>query len=162
MRKFIFGALVGVIFVLLLFLGMRTYLLEKPAPALSGDSFAVQTTDRPPEYLLINRERWYVVPANFQEYDKNTPDRFTDGLTDCSERKIWYTVRPISSPALREVLWHEIVHASYCYQGSRMKANWNEYVRDHAEHEIVYEMGMFMPGFVHDNPEFMKWAGNWK
>ena len=43
-----------------------------------------------------------------------------------------------------------------------MKANWSEYVRDYGEHEIVYEAGMFLPGFVHDNPEFMKWAEHWE
>jgi hypothetical protein len=43
-----------------------------------------------------------------------------------------------------------------------MDANWAADVHDHAEHEIVYEAGMFLPGFVHDNPEFMKWAEDWK
>lgn len=117
--------------------------------------------EAPPKYLLINGERWYLVAYDFSK-DPKYAKTGIDGETDCDRRDIWYDSEEKQRPHLREIMWHEIFHASYCYQGSRMKANWSAYVHDSAEHEIVYEAGMFLPGFVHDNPEFMQWAEDWK
>jgi hypothetical protein len=113
----------------------------------------------PPDFLLIDGERWSVQAYDFDS-DKNVQGK--NGLSSCPERRIWYDSGIKTQGERRTVLWHEIFHAFYCYQGSRMDANWAAATHDNAEHEIVYEAGMFLPGFVHDNPEFMKWAEDWK
>ena len=53
------------------------------------------------------------------------------------------------------------MHASHCGKERPDKANWKWGV-DSKEHGVIYELGMSTTQFVHDNPEFMKWAEDWK
>lgn len=127
----------------------------------SGNAYQVQQSiaDPPPDYLNINGERWAVLPYDFPK--DTTGYSEADGASDCPRRLIWYTTEKRTSAEIREDLWHEIGHASLCNQGSTRAANWSGFV-DGTEHQVVYPFGMFMPSFVHDNPEFMKWAEDWK
>lgn len=107
----------------------------------------------PPEYLLINGERWYTAPYTFQGT--------TQGITECETRRIFYSGVENNSAALREIMWHELGHALVCNKRPDKKSNWGYYMNT-KEHEIVYPLGMFMSGFVHDNPQFMDWAEHWE
>jgi len=148
------GAVLGVSVFSVWYVNTKGHLDPSNKTVFSSPPTAV---DPPPSYLLINGERWYVYPSDYSQNEHHT-----DGETSCTQRYIWFDSSERNRTQLREIMWHEIFHASYCYQGNRMKANWSQYVHDYGEHEIVYEAGMFLPGFVHDNPEFMKWAEEWK
>lgn len=119
-------------------------------------------SDPPPQNLIINGERWQIYSY---DYVSNPAFGKRAGQTECGSRNIFYDVQRIQSKAyLREAIWHEIVHAGHCNEEKNKDAvaNWREFTNDMPEHNSVYELGMFLPGFVHDNPEFMKWAEEWK
>src|ERR1035441_6150261 len=101
MGKFVLGLSLGFLaFLIPISVGG---LLDKVHVAPAKNSSVVLPADRPPDYLLINGERWFVIPGDFSEYDKEDKDKITDGLTSCSERKIWYTIPPVPSPELRDI-----------------------------------------------------------
>ena len=122
---------------------------------------AVVSDDPPPTDLLINGEAWKVWAFDYD--DAPEVPRTRQAQTECERRDIFYDAKRIHSRAdFRATLWHEIVHAGFCQAKSAKQANWAAYTKDAPEHGGVYQLGMFLPGFVHDNPEFMKWAEDWK
>ena len=126
---------------------------KKPAPVdVSG-----QASFGPPDVLNINGERWRVEPFQLHTGDFGG----LIGLTNCDKRMIWYDTGRMTKYLFRETMWHEIMHASHCGKERPDKANWKWGV-DSKEHGIIYELGMSTTQFVHDNPEFMKWAEDWK
>lgn len=126
---------------------------DKKSPVVSSD----QAMFGPPDVLNINGERWRVEP-----YQLHTGDfGGLIGLTNCEKRMIWYDTGSMTKYLFRETMWHEIMHASHCGKERPDKANWKWGI-DSKEHGIIYELGMSTTQFVHDNPEFMKWAEDWK
>ena len=109
--------------------------------------------DMPPNQLSINGESWRV--QVFPSYDGLA------GKTECDRRIIWYDLDQTSKEDYRDTLWHEIVHAEQCKEKNTDKANWAA-LADSKDHRRVFELAQFLAPFVHDNPEFMKWAEDWK
>ena len=125
--SFVQGLIAGTIAVTLLAgVGILSlYTLPNPESLVTAANQSVVDLSDPPTYLSINGERWYI-----QSYDFTKADPLTDGATSCEQRRIWYDSARRTKAEFREILWHEVFHASYCYQGSRMKANWSEYTHD--------------------------------
>lgn len=159
------GAFFRILFVILLCLGSGVFghIICVPTP-VGESSTAYQTPEwrkmAPPQYLLINGEQWSVWPYGLEEFSPKNGR--TMAMTSCEQRAIWYDPVETSPAALREHMWHEIIHAGFCKKQSVEKTSWFSFTQDSKEHLQVYELGMFLPGFVHDNPEFMKWAENWQ
>lgn len=109
--------------------------------------------DQPPNQLSINGESWQV--QVFPSYEGFA------GKTECERRIIWYDLDQSSKEDYRDPLWHEIIHAERCKEKNTDKANWAA-LADSKDHRRVFELAQFLAPFVHDNPEFMKWAENWK
>ena len=132
-----------------------------PAPAR-----VVAKLEPPPDYLDIKGERWDIWDRDLSPDPRNQDGSHVQAATYCSERVIRYDSSTISTEAeYREAIWHEIIHAEHCgapTPDSIEASNWGSYTHDLPEHAVVYELGMFLPGFVHDNPDFMKWAEDWK
>ena len=111
-----------------------------------------------PSSLAINGESWGLRPYKFGGGEWND----TAGATECQRRVIWYDFSKEPVPYQKTILWHEIFHAAHCRGYESDKAWWTKYAVGSPEHPEVYKLGMFMPVFVHDNPEFMRWAEDWK
>lgn len=107
---------------------------------------------RPPSILSIDGERWMVWAADLAQHDAL-------GMTDCGRRIIWYDPNQKGVEDARDTLWHEIAHAFECREGDVANANWREGLSP--SHEKVTEFAMHMTVFMHDNPEFIKWAQVW-
>ena len=110
--------------------------------------------------LVINGERWEVRPVAYGWFQ---------GQTVCESRTIWLDLSAkISQENVRDVMWHEIQHAaSKCqHKLSDEDANWVQDMKangsDYPQHRVIEERAAFLTEFVHDNPEFMKWAEDWK
>lgn len=157
----VLSVVMAVFFLFLCFAGYQHF---HPTP--QGSSKVVNTTstrgDHPPVDVTINGERWKIVYFDYAS-DPDFPEG-RGGETECERRLIFYDDKRMDTKALlREAVWHEVIHANHCNKGSKDdEANWKKYTHDLPEHNSVYELGMFLPGFVHDNPEFMKWAEDWK
>jgi len=120
---------------------------------------SIDRSDDPPLSVNINGERWMLVGYDFE----GNGDSAHAGVTECDRRIIFYdTGRYYPAVFMRDVLWHEVGHALRCGNPySEMSAHWSSSVLGDKEHEAVYELGMGMAPFVHDNPDFVKWAENW-
>lgn len=110
--------------------------------------------------LVIKGERWEVRPVAFGWFQ---------GQTNCESRIIWFDkTASRSRENERDVMWHEIQHAaSKCQHSlSDEEANWVQDAKadnaDYPQHRVIYKRAAFLTEFVHDNPEFMKWAEDWK
>lgn len=147
-----------------LFLILMGILYSLTWGSISSNRKTDESSDSPPRNITVNGERWQVVSFAYDS-DKRFDDKRA-GQTECAGRFIFYDPsRAPEKALLREVIWHEVVHAGHCKledKNSVKHANWAAYAHDMPEHNSVYELGMFLPGFVHDNPEFMKWAEDWK
>lgn len=127
-------------------------------PTVNLNPQDISFTDVPPEFLLINAERWYVIPSMFQGVEG--ADINTDGLTLCKQRKIYYKMGISNKARIRVILWHEIEHAGLCRpRDNDNLANWMPWASED-EHHKVYLDGMFWAEFALSNPNFMKWAAN--
>lgn len=114
----------------------------------------------PPNGLTINGESWSLQDRDYESDGIS----WVAGDTNCRKRIISYDFRQEPTHAYqRTILWHEIVHAAHCQGYAKDDQRWWKFAtNDLPEHGEVYKLGMFLPGFVHDNPEFMKWAEDWK
>lgn len=139
--------------------GIAMYLGRIPTKAPYATHVAVQSVDAPPDNITVNGERWRLIAFDFRA-NKGYGD--TAAETDCSQRVIWYVPKEATAAQLREDLWHEVVHAGFCGDKGASLAHWAQFTKDYPEHGAVYAMGMFLPSFVHDNPEFVQWSENWK
>lgn len=110
----------------------------------------------PPSYLLIRGERWIVDPVHDLSVYTDTP--YAKALTVCDRRIIFYQ-QDLKSPALRDFIWHETMHAELCGKENK-NSNWEDSI-DTEEHDVIYPLSMAQISFMHDNPLFMKWMGNW-
>lgn len=120
--------------------------------AIHGNSAAAL-----PSVLLINGERWILVDYDYAAAGQ--PE--IGGQTDCDRRIIFRNPNEEITQD-REDMWHEVFHAALCrnsVKGDR-QANWEQYA-DTTDHKYVYLYGQFMEGFVHDNPDFVRWAELW-
>ena len=142
--------------------GVYHMLSHKTLSGSNTISVGAKSKDAPPDYLTIKGERWMVYSYDFAHLMPRPDGAITRATTSCEKRIIWYDSNPITSAEFRTNLWHEVVHAGFCNKPDVKKANWYPYATDLKEHEQVYELGMFMSDFAHDNPEFMKWAEDWK
>ena len=112
----------------------------------------------PPHNLLINGATWSVEAYAFSKNGwKNV-----GGMTDCDQKIIWYDFDDETVSYQKNILWHEVIHAGHCTGYPKDNPWWGRFSTGLPEHPEVYKLGMFLPGFVHDNPEFMKWAEDWK
>jgi hypothetical protein len=147
--------------ILLIFVGYVTWDTFHPAPVLAPTlDISVVSPDPPPQDLSVNGERWKVWAY---DYDARNLTGGRMAETYCDQREIFYDAKRIPSKEMfRETMWHEIIHAGFCKRASAKDTNWSDFTHDSPEHAGVYQLGMFLPGFVHDNPEFMKWAEDWK
>ena len=159
-NRFAAGVLLAIVLIWGNVLAHDLYLLHKPPQVVSTDDKSA-APDPPPTDITVNGERWQIYSFS---YDRRPDiDKFRMGQTVCASRDIFYDGSRIPTKAmLRETIWHEVVHAAHCKSGKTDGANWGLFTHDSPEHASVYELGMFLPGFVHDNPEFMKWAEEWK
>ena len=152
-------------FVLGLLFGFSIYAFRyhKPNSANAKAVSTVVSLASPPSYVQIKGERWSVYDYDFNKLSSLSPSAMA--FTDCAGRNIWYDPTRIrNAPEYRETMWHEVVHAEHCNvtADSLDGAGWEPLTHDLPEHAGVYELGMFLPGFVHDNPDFMKWAEDWE
>lgn len=108
----------------------------------------------PPAAILIKGESWRIVPL------PTLPSNDL-GETSCEQRVIFYADEQVTKEDFRDTLWHEIIHAERCHDMVTDQATWAK-VADTKDHRRVFELAQFLSGFVHDNPEFMKWAEEWK
>jgi len=162
MKKFVFF----LVFVLGVLSGFSIYVYHfhnLRAPVVTSNNEVLLP---PPTYLDVRGDRWLVWESNLSSASpaSGTGSR-VQADTDCEWKEIRYDAKAINSQdEFREVLWHEVLHAEHCgiTADSIEASNWGPDTKDIREHASVYEVGMFLPGFVHDNPDFMKWAEDWK
>lgn len=113
--------------------------------------------DAPPSRLRINGDTWSVYGFDFESHTDDYGIG-TQGMTECIRHIIWYDSKIDSAEYIREVMWHEVLHASACKKrihdpDSRM---------DSPQHDSIYWLGQEIPWFVRDNPDFVAWAEEWK
>ncbi len=113
-----------------------------------------------PELLTINNERWEVSRVDAVGFY---------GQTNCNSRTIYFNEsEKVTAQHERNTMWHEIQHAARnCKEGwPDEKSNWVMALKvtgqDSPGHRKIYAEADFLANFVHDNPEFMKWAEDWK
>jgi hypothetical protein len=117
-----------------------------------------------PAYLTINSQRWMVVP--FSPEGPKAKHEF--GETDCSQRIIWYNPAQRTEENARNTMWHEIQHAYRVCSTASLDEDSAEVQtlkaigQDNPAHREIQAKADFLTNFVHDNPEFMKWAEEWK
>lgn len=157
------GLYIAAITMLLVIIFMMAYgvgATRQPSAVSIGPSVSsANSTSYPPDTLLINGERWRVWPTHYAPQDGYPPG--TEAHTECETRRIFFEP-DVGKGHLRENIWHEVIHANFCGKTTTWKADWMRPIQNDKQHAGVYALGMFLPGFVHDNPEFMRWAEDWK
>jgi hypothetical protein len=143
--------------VFVLVFSAEMYLRSIPVVVTGGNEFFGEHNVR---FLTINNERWEV-------YQDSTMEDWGD--TYCDARVISIKITSNMTEGLkRSTMWHEIEHAYECNLGKlpEDRANWVHDLQtvgqDTKEHRTIESTSVFLANFVHDNPEFMKWAEDWK
>lgn len=124
-----------------------------PIPTITGTIFPMpsphDTEADVPTEVFIKGERWKIKETVWRDS--------TVGQTQCQLRVIYYENQP-NKAALRETLWHEVIHAANCKFEDDALAHWKGFTMGSPTHDTVYKMGAFLAEFGMTNPEFLQWA----
>jgi hypothetical protein len=109
-----------------------------------------------PTVLYINGETWSIKKVTSSDELSPASANFTTlATTYCSSKTIKYISTYPSLNMLRVNMMHEIFHAGACNHNAKW---WNSTDDSNEGHPGVYNLGVFMYQFLHDNPDFAEWV----
>jgi len=148
-----FGALTVALLAFLVFdLIHAVYALYKTrqdAVPASPATWELVNDDGPPSVVLINGERWALLPVD----DFVPKDGYKLADTYCEGKTMRYRILSNPRRLNQDDVAHELFHAGACAHGG---ATWWNSSSDDA-HPGIYHLGTFLAQLSHDNPELILW-----